>query len=78
MPGAHRGKDPRAKRSFLAGQREPADPARVDLQLLARLAIEYGDRRRRLAKLQLEDRESVQRGIRNLDPLPDEQFADLR
>ena len=78
MPRAHRGKDPGAKPTFLPlGQREPADPARIDLQLLARLAIEHRDRRRRLAKLQLEDREAVQRGIGDLDTLPDEQLANL-
>jgi len=44
---------------------------------VARLSIEHRNRRRRLPELQLEDRETVQRGIRNLDPLPHQQLADL-
>jgi hypothetical protein len=44
---------------------------------VARLPIEDRDRRRRLAKLQLDDRESVQRGIRDLDALPRQQLANL-
>jgi hypothetical protein len=78
VPRAHGRKDPRAKSALLTlRQREPADPASIQLQLVARLAIEHRDRRRRLAKLQLEDREAVQRGIRDLDTLPDEQLANL-
>ncbi|MCA1563386.1 MAG: hypothetical protein LC804_25085 [Acidobacteria bacterium] len=78
MPRADRREDPRAKPPTLPlGQREPADPARIDLQLLARLPIEHRDRRRGLAKLQLEDRETVQRGIGDLDAVPDEQLPNL-
>jgi hypothetical protein len=55
-----------------------ADPARVELHFLPRLAIEDRDHRCRLAKLQLEDREAVQRRIRNVDALPDQQLANLR
>jgi hypothetical protein len=72
MPRAHRGKNPRAKSASLARQDEPADPSRVHLQLLTGLAIEHRDRRRRLPKLQLEDREAVQRRIRNVHTLPDQ------
>jgi len=64
VPRAHGGKNPGAKPSpFPLGQREPAHPARIELQFLARIAIEHRNGRRRLAKLQLEDREAVQRGI---------------
>jgi hypothetical protein len=78
VPGAYGREDPRAKPALLAlRQRDPADPARIDLQLLAWLAIEHRDRRGGFPKLQLQDREAVQRGIRNRDPLPNEEFANL-
>lgn len=73
VPRAHRRQDPGAKPSpFSLRQRESAHPARIELQLLARLAIEHRNGRRRLPKLQLEDREAVQGGIRDLNTLPDE------
>jgi hypothetical protein len=78
VPRAHRCEDPRAKPTLLAlRQREPADPTRIELELVARLPVEHRDRRRGSSKLQLEDREAVQRGIRDLDPLPEEEFANL-
>jgi hypothetical protein len=52
-----------------------ADPAGIELQFLAHLAIEHRNRRRRLANLQLEDRKPVERGIGDLDPVPDEQLG---
>lgn len=70
---------PRAKPTPCAVQeREPADPLRIDLQLVAGLPVEDRDRRRGLAKLQFEDGEPVQRGIRDQYTLPREQFANLR
>ena len=76
---AHRREDPGAKPpAFALGQGEPADPARIDLHFLARLAIQHRDRRRGLAKLQLEDREPMQRRIRDLDAVAHEQLPDLR
>jgi hypothetical protein len=79
VPRAHRREDPRAKPpAFALGQGEPADLARIELQLLTWLPIEHRDRRCcRLAKLQLEDRKAVERGIRDLDALPDEQLPNL-
>src|SRR5688572_26285101 len=79
VAGAHRGKDEGAKATLLPlGQREPPDPARIDLQLLTRLTIEHRDRRGGFPKLQLEDREAVERGVGDLDAVADEQLADLR
>jgi hypothetical protein len=61
---AHGREDPRAKSALLAlRQREPAHPARIELQLVSWLAIEHGDRRRRLPKLQLEHRKAVEGAV---------------
>src|SRR5205814_4896249 len=64
--------DPRAKAALLAGERQPADPARVDLELLTRRAIDDRDRRRRAAEIELDDREAVQRRVRDHDALSGE------
>jgi TorA maturation chaperone TorD len=56
VPRADRREDPRAKAMFLSlREREPADPAGIELELLSGLAIEHRDRRRRFPKLQLEE-----------------------
>src|SRR5207247_909699 len=76
MPRAHGGEDPRAKAAALAGdlrQREPADPARVDLQLLPQLTVDDRDRGGRPPKLELEDGKPVERRIRDHDALPREE-----
>jgi hypothetical protein len=79
VAGARRGKNEGAKATlFPLGQREPPDAARIDLQLLAGLTIEHRDRRGGFPKLQLEDREAVERGVGDLDTVADEQLADLR
>src|SRR5262249_40238867 len=78
VPRAHRREDPRAKPALRAlRQREPADPARIELQLVPRLAVEHGNGRGRLPKLQLKDREAVERRIGDLNALPGEQLANL-
>ena len=81
IAGPHGGEDPRAKAPALAGvdqrQREPAHPARIDLQFLAGVAVEHRNRRRRPAKLQLQHREAVERGIRDPHALAGEQLANL-
>jgi hypothetical protein len=68
----------RNRRRFCCGMGQPADPSRIDLQLVTGLAIEDRDRRRRLPKLQLQDREAVQGRIRDQHALPREQLANLR
>jgi hypothetical protein len=47
------------------------------LEFLPRVAIEHGNRRGGLAKLQLEHREAIQRGIGDRHALPPKQFANL-
>jgi len=49
----------------------------VDLKLVTRFAIEHGDRRRRPPKLQLDDREAIQRRIPDVHALPRQEFANL-
>ena len=81
MPRAHGGEDPRAKPTTLPRdlrEREPPHPGGVDLQLLPRRPIEDRDRRRRAAKVQLQDGEPMERRVRNDDGLPRQEFANLR
>ena len=59
------------------GNRQPTDPARIDLHLLARLAVEHRDRRLRPPEAQLLDGEAVQHRIAEENALPGEQLADL-
>ena len=79
MARADRREDPRAKPTPAARrQREPADPARIELQFLAGRAVEHRDRGRRLAKLQLAHREAIERRVGDRDALPREQLPNLR
>ena len=66
------GEDPRAEASLTADQRQPADPTRVELQLLAWLAVGDRHRRGRATKPEFEDGESIQRRIGELHALPDQ------
>jgi hypothetical protein len=56
---------------------EPAHPARVDLDFLARLAIDHGQRRRLASKIKLLTGKAVQCAVRNLDSPTPQQLADL-
>src|SRR5262245_18648474 len=71
------GEDPRPKSPLLAGKRQPADPARVDLQLLPRGAIHDGNRRCRAAEIELDDDEAMERGVGDHHTLAGEQLPNL-
>ena len=78
MARADRRKDPGAEAlPAQQGGGQPADPAGIDLQLLPGLAIGDGNRRGGLAKVQLDHGEAMERRIRNVDALPDEQLPNL-
>src|SRR5262249_21619136 len=72
------GEDPRAKSPFLSGERQPADPSGVDLQLLTRRAVDDGNRRRRAPEIEFDDGEAMQRGVRDHHALAGQQLANFR
>src|SRR6185295_7748493 len=78
IPRADGGEDPRPKSPLLARERQPPDPARIDLQLLARGAVDDRDRRGRATEIELDDGEAMERGVRDRHALAREQLANLR
>jgi hypothetical protein len=75
---SHGREDPRAEPALVPDQRQPANPARIELELLAGCAVGNWDGRRRAAESQLEDGEAIERRIRQIDALADQQLANLR
>ena len=59
-------------------QRQPADPAGIELQLLAGLAVGDGIVGAVWPNSQLDDGKPMQRGIRQVDALAGQQLANLR
>ncbi len=74
------GKDPCSETPTSTGQirHEPTDPTGIDLQLVAGIAVEHRDRRGASTETQLGHGETMERRVRDIDPVADQQLAHLR
>lgn len=73
--GASFGRRPRAK---AAADCEAFQNEEIDPELLARFAVDHGDRHRLAAEAELDDREAMQSRVRDVDALAENQPSYFR